>query len=349
MQPLRRHWPRVQRRYRGVGRFLCYRLLYPALARLPLRLAYGPVTGLGYWRCWRDAYARSVVAQQLQRQFPLQVTNRPLLQRWLRHFFGMMARESFDTYVMSRLVAARRRALGEGECTPWQPPRWGLQWARLSTESLALYRQARGEGRGVIIVMAHYGRVNMLLLALALRGARLGMLTMPVDDQTLAQYPALDRWERQHIQRKVYTLLALIGGPLITTGDDLRRLYRALAAGETLVILLDVPPQPAQSSRPVPFMGGVLTVPTGIERLAKRTGAALLYGVARDCGWFVESELRPLSASPAAALARRESPLWLGCAAAELERDVKAKPWQWWQWPALPALWSADGAAKIDS
>ena len=63
---------------------------------------------------------------------------------------------------------------------------------------------------------------------------------------------------------------------------------------------------------------------------ARKTGARLVYGVAVTEGHRVRASLRPLPDGAEAGLR---------AAVAELERDVRAHPWHWWQWNILDLVW----------
>ena len=189
---------------------------------------------------------------------------------------------------------------------------------------------AKYQNKGLIVIVNHYGRVNLVLLALALAGERLGMLTGTIDERN----PQLDPVERRYLRRKVHTLRRYIGGRWVCLADDLRPLYRDLYAGGTLAFALDVY-NPAMSVQRVayPFLGGQLLLSPGIARIAARTKALMLYGVAREsasASWQVEVDLTLLPASPEQGLA---------AAVRALERDVCAAPWAWWQWGVFNQLW----------
>ncbi len=227
----------------------------------------------------------------------------------LDRFFSMRAREVLDAWWIRRLA-----------------PEQGPRLIALRGERWLSDREAGGGG--TVLVMAHYGRPNLLALGLALRGHRLGMLTVDLDDPALA----LDPRERAFLRFKVLGLHARIGGAWVTVNQGLKGLYRRVAAGETVIILLDAFASRFRLPLAYPFLGGRLHLPAGILRIARRTGARLLYGVVKEREWRVDVELRPLPGEPEAAMAQ---------AVAELERDVRERPWEWWQWPLMEQIWRA--------
>jgi KDO2-lipid IV(A) lauroyltransferase len=292
-----------------VRKWLRYHALFRPLGRLPSPLGYRLADIVGRVDRRRQAAASAAVRQGLREAFP--ALDEARVERCVNEHFTMLARELTDAFKMRHLSVAA-----------------GQRLARPAPGALDVLRAARAGGRGVIIAMGHYGRVNMLLLGLALAGERLGMLTMVSDQRN----PQLDAVDRPYIDAKIRALLAFTGGPWVTLADDLRRLYDALHAGQTLVILLDAYlPEHPERKLTAPFLGGTLRVSRGIERLARKTGASVLYGCARERGVGVEAELRPLRP--------RQDSGWLGAAIAELENDIIAAPGRWWQWGLLSALW----------
>lgn len=290
-------------------KWLRYYALFRPLAALPAPLAYRGADLIGRGDRRRRQAAATAVADGLRRALPQ--LDEVELERVLRAHFVMLARELTDAFYIRRARPAARLA-------------------RLAPGSLAALREAKRDGRGAIVAMGHYGRVNMLLLALALAGERVGMLTMATDHRN----PDLDAIDRGYLSAKIGALLRHVGGPRLHLGGDLRGLYRALEQGATLVILADAPA--AGTGLAMPFLSGNLTVPRGIARLAARTGAAVLYGVARERGRYVEAELQRMP----------DGDETLRRVLAALERDVRAAPWLWWQWGFLDYIWAPSGVQR---
>ncbi len=295
-------------------KWLRYNGLFKPLSYLPFAWAYRGAGLIGRYDHRYNRAVHTVIATGLLRAFPELRSDRALLEDWLARYFAMMARETMDVFCMPKLSRAN-----------------GGQLVRLRDGSLDVLHAAKRNGRGAILVMSHFSRLNMLLLGLALAGETLGMLTIRIDERN----PYLDRIERAYINNKVKTLLGFIGGRWVTLGDNLRSLYEGLKQGETIVILLDAyTPDaygPTQSRLRAPFLGGALEISRGIERLAEKTGAAMVYGVAKERGRTIEAELRALPDNPRQALCE---------AVAQLEKDIYETPWQWWQWNILDYIWS---------
>ena len=233
----------------------------------------------------------------------------------------MLAWEMLDAFYMPRFNLRR-----------------GDELIQLHPQALSRLQAARSGGKGVILALCHYGRLNMLALRLALAGEEMSILTMVTDERNTD----LDRLQQRYINRKVATLMRFLGGRWITLADDLRALYKELQQGSTLVILLDAyTPERTQQKIQLPFLGGHLTLSAGIQRLAERTGAQIIYGVTHERSYKLQAELRTLPAEPELAMI---------AAVQELERDVLAAPWLWWQWGVLDGLWAAPtevGAGQV--
>lgn len=277
------------------------RWLFPVLARLPMPLAYRLAGAVGRLDARRQPELAASLCAAVDRVLPGQVRG------GVEDYFAMLAMETLDACFLPRMTAANVR-----------------DWVRL--EGVEHLEAAQGEGRGVILVMAHYGRLILTMVAIALSGHPLGMLTMAVDESN----PGLDPDERRFLARKVGNVRRLLGGRWVSLGGPLRDLYRGLEAGEAITILLDAYMPSFGTRIGVPFMGGSLLVPQGVERLARKTGARMVYGVAVTEGHRVRASLRPLPDGAEAGLR---------AAVAELERDVRAHPWHWWQWNILDLVW----------
>lgn len=295
---------------------------YPLLSRLPRNWAYAAATLLGDLDGRLSRGLRTALGSGFLRVYPELRTDRATLARWTRWHARMCAREVLDAFVMPGLGAR------------------GLE-RMVRLEGVDTLAQAVAEGRGVILVMAHYSRLNMLLAALGARGVRMSMLTMRIDESNPELLPA----ERRYLSRKVRGLLQYIGGEWISLGDSLRPIYQGLARGDVWIILMDahepgvVPGSSLAASerRQYPFLGGTLSLARGIERIAARTGASLVYaGIREVSATALAGRLVRLPGMPEEALA---------AAVRELESDVRSAPWQWWHWNVLDFLWTPFGEA----
>ena len=224
--------------------------------------------------------------------------------------YDMAAREILDVFYLSRL---RQRHLGR-------------TLIPCGFDTLSKTQP----GRGTIIAMGHYGRPIMLSTALGLSGFKIGMLSQAVDARNSGLNPVM----QIYLQYKMERTISQAGGTWLTTLDSPRLLYAAMERGESIIIMLDVPKVDAKKRIEAEFLGGTLSVPVGILRLLQKTGARLVYGVTIDHGRVVGAEIRSLPEKPEQAMA---------AAIQELHKDVRANPWQWWQWGQLDLLWKPHG------
>jgi len=281
--------------------------VFPLISLLPLPMAYNIATWIGTLDSRRESPHIKGLRAGMKRCFP-DLADRPeILKQWLKDHCCMQAREMLDAYVIGRQTG---RSIG-----------------RLSKISGRQYlTHTLEKGRGVIIVLSHYSRLNMLGCTLGLAGQSTGSLSQAVDRRN----PFLDWVDRAYLRNKLRTYYRITKGTGVTLEDDLRGIYRALKTNEAVVILMDAYNPRLRRFREYPFLEGKLCLPTGIERIGGATKAALVYGVVKENGWRVKAEIRPLPGTGAEAMAQ---------AVRELEQDVAERPWEWWQWGYINTMW----------
>jgi phosphatidylinositol dimannoside acyltransferase len=127
---------------------------------------------------------------------------------------------------------------------------------------------ARGrDGKGVLICAVHVGAMDVIAPAMLVEGEKLSAIG---DDTTYG---------------RLYDHLAAIRGRFgvdVIGWRNLRRLYKVLADGGNLVLLVDGPYR--RGDVPVEFLGAPTTLPAGPALLSARTGAAILPVGARRTG-----------------------------------------------------------------
>lgn len=284
-----------------MGKFFRYRLLFPALAYLPLAVAYGLAAVVGVFDLWTNRSTRRAVIAGVRLLWPQLSLWKSI--KFAVGYFVTQAWECLDAYVMMR----------------------GKAGGLVRVQGIETLQQAQAEGKGVILIMAHFGRVGLHGLGLALAGFRLGMLTQAIDGGQFVES------ERVYIRRKAETLHAYMRGCWISLDGRLRDLYRELEKGETIIILLDAyAPGWKKHAVQLPFLGGYLALPNGILRLAKRTGARLVYGWTEPEGFRVCGFLTGLPEEPDLAFQQ---------AVRHLEHTVQRWPWLWWLWPIVGTIW----------
>ena len=184
------------------------------------------------------------------------------------------------------------------------------------TEGLEHFLNARAAGRGVLILTAHLGGWEISSFAHSLQGYPIKFIVRPLDNR--------------YLDRMVNRYRGLHGNRPITKHDFARPLLQAMAANETVGILLDQNSSPPQGAF-VPFFGIPACTATGLARLALRTGAAVVPGF---CVWEAERKRYVLHFEPALTLLRtgqEEQDTVANTAqyAAVIERWVRRYPDQW--------------------
>lgn len=280
--------------------------VYPALARMPRPSAYALAGALGRRDARRDHDLRTACGNGFRKVWPALAP--AAVEALLEEHSRMLAHEVLDAFMLDRL--------GAGELA-----------SMVDITGLQHLVEASETGRGVLLAMAHHSRLILFLAALGAMGRRLSMLTMRIDE-TNAE---LSGSERVYLARKVAALRRWIGGDWLSLGKPLRPLYDGLARGDVWIVLFDAHHPDFGRRREHPFLGGMLSLPTGLERIMARTGAAMVYaGVSEHSASRLSGRLLRLPDAADEAMA---------AAVVELERDVRAAPAQWWHWNILDYIW----------
>ena len=183
-----------------------------------------------------------------------------------------------------------------------------------------------GAGRGFILVLNHFDRLLTAPIALARRGIATNVLTMPV-----LENPELGLSQRRFLLKKIARYIHETGGKWHTTADGMRTVHDSLRHGGAWVILADAWRPEFGRMRDHPFLGGRLSLPTGIERLALSTGAPLLHAVTySQQPDRLQVVVEALPEEPTQAIDR---------VIQRLDEDVRARPWGWWHWGLWDQMW----------
>lgn len=133
--------------------------------------------------------------------------------------------------------------------------------SRVRVEGGEHFRTAAAQGRGVLILTAHYGNWELLAAAHGLTGLPLSIVTRPLD------HPLLDDLAARFRRRS--------GAELIIKRQAVREVLQALRRQRMVGILLD-----QNATRPegvfVPFFGVPASTSKGLAVLALRTGAPVV-------------------------------------------------------------------------
>ncbi|MFZ2967447.1 MAG: lysophospholipid acyltransferase family protein [Sulfuricurvum sp.] len=283
-----------------IKKWFYYFVLLRTISFFPPFLSYRIACLIGDIQYLQKSLYKNTIENGLRTLFPL---NDCL--RFSRLHLRLRVKEMLDVFYLQRFKKANFPIEFKGE---------------------SVLKNAMSYQKGVIIVMAHYGRANMLGLALAIKGYKIGMVTVPFDIRNRS----LSFVDRMYFQYKGKEMLNTFGGQWFTTeNNDFKKLYRALQNGEIIAIMSDVK---SDKSIKGDFFSGKLSVAQGVLRLAEYTHAKIVYGVCFDSNIDnVIAEIRSLPDRPLEAMQSMIK---------ELEKDVQSSPWQWFHLNILNSLWS---------
>ena len=289
--------------------------VFPMLAKVPSTLPWWLATKLGRERGAERRNLLRWLEARFAQIFPH--ANASSCAAWARAHLDMIAQEMMDAMAFQRLGR------------PGGPS--------ISVTGLEHVQRLSGQGTGFILVLNHFDRQLAAPVVLAHRGIHTNVLTMPV-----VENPELDDAHRRFLLRKVRGYSEAVGGQWRTTGEGLGPVLEGLRAGQGWVIWADAWKPGFKRLRSHSFLGGHLTLPTGIERMAASTGVPLVYAATYSDG---PSRLRvvfdPLPEDPRLAI---------DAVIARLERDVLERPWAWWCWGQWEQMWapSLRGEAELE-
>ncbi|HWG37055.1 MAG TPA: lysophospholipid acyltransferase family protein [Terriglobales bacterium] len=183
-----------------------------------------------------------VARRNLEIAFP-QVP-RATREQWLRQLYRHLGRQMAEFCLFPTLTRQDLSAL-------------------MATEGLQHYLEAQARGRGVLVLTAHLGAWELSSFGHSLAGYPMKFLVRPLDNAPLNELVL--RYRGMH------------GNRPIGKGEFARGLLQAMAAGETVGVLLDQNSAPPQGVF-VPFFGRLACTAAGPAKIAARTGAAVVPG-----------------------------------------------------------------------
>lgn len=130
-------------------------------------------------------------------------------------------------------------------------------------DGLHHYSAAKARGKGVLVLTGHLGAWELSSFVHSLLGEPMGMVIRRLDN------PLVDRF--------VNDIRCLHGNRVLHKDDFARGLITAMHHGEAVGILMDTNMTPPQGVF-VPFFGVPACTGSGLARIARRTGAAVLPG-----------------------------------------------------------------------
>ena len=130
-------------------------------------------------------------------------------------------------------------------------------------DGLEHYERASAKGNGVLVLTGHLGAWELSSFFHSLMGHPMGMVIRRLDN------PLVDRY--------VNAIRCLHGNRVLHKDDFARGLISEMRAGRTVGILMDTNMTPPQGAF-VPFFGVAACTGSGMARIARKTGAAVLPG-----------------------------------------------------------------------
>jgi KDO2-lipid IV(A) lauroyltransferase len=130
-------------------------------------------------------------------------------------------------------------------------------------EGLEHYRAAKARGKGVLVLTGHLGAWELSSFVHSLLGEPMGMVIRRLDN------PLVDNF--------VNGIRCMHGNRVLHKDDFARGLITAMHRGEAVGILMDTNMTPPQGVF-VPFFGIPACTGSGLARIARKTGAAVIPG-----------------------------------------------------------------------
>ena len=197
-------------------------------------------------------------------------------------------------------------------------PRYTLANTRdyIRYEGFEHWQCAAARGKGVLIVTGHLGCWELSSFYHSLAGHPMDMVIRRLDN------PYLDHW--------VNARRCLHGNRVLHKDDFARGILSAVRAGRSVGILMDTNMTPPQGVF-VPFFGVAACTASGLARIARATGAAVLPGCLL---WHAEERKYVLHFWPELPMQRTtdaeaDAVRNTGFATAAIEQIVRAYPDQW--------------------
>jgi len=294
---------------RRIKRFR-YGFLYPLLGKLPQGLAYA-LAGAAPVRSWLvDTDESEAMKDNLRRVLGEELDTEDII----RKHFAMRAMENLDPYFLSKDPAEMDVA------------------KFMEFRNMEVFERAHRQGRGVVLLIGHYGRVTMPFVGLGALGYTVGGVTIEIQNN-----PYIGAKERRHIQFKSDLIEKHSKGVFARVGNvaQLKSVYGLLKDGGVAYLAIDV----FNNARgpKAPFLGGTITFPASILRLSwqNRSPVVGCFAYQEKGKLVVEFDSAPEPSGP------HDYETLLQYVNI-LERRVLTRPQEYWLWPVLQHLWETD-------
>lgn len=292
-----------------------FRVLLPAMGWLPLEWAYN----LADWRGRLNTrYDRDWVSLALGRSHISPLTKQGLeeiipasqIPAALEERYRTLAREEFETRILAK---------------------YGLTRFDIDADAALTQLANRPPNRGLLLLTTHFETFMLGVAALASRGEKIHLVISEVSND-----PRLHPAIRHHFQNKYTGLERLLnGGKLLEIEHHQRHYYKALKAGEVVVILADAPALSADTGVWLPWMGQLRAVAQGALRLGKSTnsmiGAFACHHLGLNRHQVVLSPLQDTRSDNISATEEAHT-----AAFSFLEKHMRQNPGRWWGVHLLP-------------
>ncbi|UCH86131.1 MAG: lysophospholipid acyltransferase family protein [Dehalococcoidia bacterium] len=140
------------------------------------------------------------------------------------------------------------------------------QFQRVTIQGDENFDEARRHGKGVIFTSAHMGSIEVGSALVLMKGFRITSVMEQLRPKVMMDW--------------IVTCRAKMGVSLLPTAGTGLHLLRALRRGEMVALIVDVGYRDDGGGVPVNFLGHPTYFPAGPARLARISGAPIVFGVA---------------------------------------------------------------------
>ena len=285
-----------------------YGCLYPALSLLPRRLSYNAV----YYTRGSGGLVESIDIEMMRKNLIDCLGENIDVDGIIKAHITMRALENLDPYFLDGI-----------------PTKYSIN-DFMEFTNLNVLERALAKGRGVVLLIGHYGRVTMPFVGLGNLGFTVGGVTMRIQEN-----PLIGPLEANHIQNKSDRIERHAGGIFARVGDvsQLKMLYGLLRENGISYLAIDVF-NGNQNDVPLPFLGRTSKFPASILRIALKNKSPVVGCFAFQDGrnLVVEFEEAP---TPSSSRDYESLAFYVRI----LERRIIDKPQEWWFWPTLHHIW----------
>jgi lauroyl/myristoyl acyltransferase len=279
---------------RGFLTFASYRLLGALAGPLPPRIGYGLARPAGMLLYLFSPKLKRILTHNLGHVLGPEA-DEERLQNVVRQAFVNISKGHYDLFRLSRLSIDEIRGMTRVE----------------GDEHI---EQALARGKGIILVSAHFGNVDILGQLPLSYGIPFTAPAQHVQPERLFQYTL--RLRSSH------------GIRMFPTDGPLMEIFRALRRGE--IVGLPCDRGIADNTRTVDFFGAPARLPDGPLRLALRTGAAVVpaFGLRLEDNTFL-ARVEPPLALPQTGDQEADMAVGMEMLVEIMERYISERPEQW--------------------